>query len=154
MWALTACAAWWLTGISNSHPEWVVGVTEKFRFLGIWEFLNKNHPEGEHLKLSNSLSHPTASAHLKVTEPKHRELCFPGEGFSPPPPTGEPSLKCCKLWFILKLFPPLFEQSWRCKTLKSRRTQRISSTQERQLVSKIERLLIEEKTYKHKVQRK
>lgn len=153
MWALTACAAWWLAGISNSHSEWVVGVTEKLRFLRIWEFLNQNHPEGEHLNLSNSLSHPAASARLKVTEPKHRKSCFPGEGFSPSP-TGGPSLKCCKLWFILKLFPPLFEQSWRCKTLKSRRTQRISSTQERQPVLKIKRLLIGEKTHKNKVQRK
>lgn len=149
MWALTACDAWWLTAVCNSHPELAVQVTEKLRFLGIWEILNANHPEGKHLNFNNSLSHTMASARLRQHNLKVKKLhCIPQGSFPLLPHTGLPNL-----WFILKLFSCLFEQSWRCKTLKLSRPQRISSAQEGQLVLKIKRLLIE-KTYKHKTQSK
>lgn len=153
MWALTAYATWSLTGISNSHPGWVVWVTGKLRCLGIWEFLNKNHPEGEHLNLSNSLSQPDCFSSSQSDRSQTQRILIPWGRFLPSSYRWAQS-QMLQTVIHFRAFSSLFEQSWRCKTLKSRRTERISGTQERQLVLKIKRLLIEEKTYKHKVQRK
>lgn len=151
MWALTACAAGdWQGSLILTQGEWIGSLRSSGSSGSLSSWIETT--------LRGSILiwavWPSCFSSSQSDITKHRKAeSFPRGRFLPSSYRWAQS-QMLQTVIRFKVFSSLFEQSWRCKTFKSSRTQRISSTQERHLVLKIKRLLIEEKTYKHKIQRK